>query len=93
MVVSRPIKVSPDISKNVRLVCDTSTKYNAQNKAHITVSPRHQRRYAIPVTERDLPMANRIHLVIDNVTKSMQNNMVELKLNVVFFMLRKSYIT
>lgn len=65
VVVRRFIKVIPDISKNVRSVCDTSTRYRAQNNADIMTSPTHHIRYAIPDTLLNLPKANRIHLVIE----------------------------
>ena len=90
VVVRRFMNVIPDTSKNVRSVCDISTKYRAQNNEDITVSPTHHRRYVNPDTLRALPIANSPHLVIAKVTNRMDSNIVALKLNVTFSMLRKS---
>ena len=85
------MNVIPDSSKKVRLVCDINTRYKAQNRAVIKVSPMHQTRYAFPDTLRIFPNAKRIHLVIEKDTRTIQNRIVELKLNDAFAIFRNPY--
>ena len=80
----------PDISKYVCAPREINTKYSPQNNAATNVSPIHHIRYVTPDRRRNLLNANRLHRVMARVTRMIQNNIVVLKLNEAFAILRKS---